>query len=144
MEMINPYPAIILCMCLANERWCYIVTSSPIGWVHAQNNPCLFSWIRKLNLNIYLHLLSFLKSISLQWYTSFTAYPWPNYWSNGYLAQLGIFVLDRNGHTHIKEKMRIIIKFWIEMWSLIYTSTEKFQCFVWWICIFFSWCLFSQ
>ena len=29
---------IILCMCPANERWRYIVTSSPIGWVHTQNN----------------------------------------------------------------------------------------------------------
>ena len=24
----------------ANERWCYIVTSSLIGWVHLQNDPC--------------------------------------------------------------------------------------------------------
>ena len=31
---------IILYMCPANERWCYIVTSSLIGWAHAQNDPC--------------------------------------------------------------------------------------------------------
>ena len=31
---------IILCMCLANERWHYIVTSSLIGWAHTQNDPC--------------------------------------------------------------------------------------------------------
>ena len=30
---------IILFMCPANERWCYNVTSSLIGWVHTQNNP---------------------------------------------------------------------------------------------------------
>ena len=23
-----------------NERWCYNITSSLIGWVHAQNDPC--------------------------------------------------------------------------------------------------------
>ena len=30
---------IILCMHPANERRCYIVTSSLIGWVHTQNHP---------------------------------------------------------------------------------------------------------
>ena len=25
----------------ANERWCYIVTSSLIGWAHTQNDPCV-------------------------------------------------------------------------------------------------------
>ena len=30
---------IILCMRAANERRCYIVTSSPIGWAHTQNDP---------------------------------------------------------------------------------------------------------
>ena len=24
---------------VANERWCYIVTSSLIGWAHKQNDP---------------------------------------------------------------------------------------------------------
>ena len=28
-------------MCPANERWCYIVTSSLIGWAHIQNDPCV-------------------------------------------------------------------------------------------------------
>ena len=27
----------ILCMCPANERWCYTVTPSLIGWAHTQN-----------------------------------------------------------------------------------------------------------
>ena len=30
---------IILCMCPANERWRYSVTSSLIGWAHTQNDP---------------------------------------------------------------------------------------------------------
>ena len=30
---------IILCMCAANERRPYSVTSSLIGWVHSQNDP---------------------------------------------------------------------------------------------------------
>ena len=30
---------IILCMRPANERWCYNVTSSLIGWAHSQNYP---------------------------------------------------------------------------------------------------------
>ena len=32
---------IILCLHPANERRRYIVTSSLIGWVHTQNDPCL-------------------------------------------------------------------------------------------------------
>ena len=31
---------IILCMRPANERRCYNVTSSPIGWAHTQNGSC--------------------------------------------------------------------------------------------------------
>ena len=34
-------PRIILCIHPANERWCYIVTSSTIGWSHTQNDPWL-------------------------------------------------------------------------------------------------------
>ena len=30
---------IILCMCLANERWRNIVMLCLIGWVHTQNDP---------------------------------------------------------------------------------------------------------
>ena len=30
----------VLCMCPANERWRYIVTSSLIGWAHTRNDPC--------------------------------------------------------------------------------------------------------
>ena len=33
-------PGIILCMGPANER-CYFVMSSPIGWAHTQNDPCI-------------------------------------------------------------------------------------------------------
>ena len=29
-----------MCMCPAHERWCYIVTSSLIGWAHIQNDLC--------------------------------------------------------------------------------------------------------
>ena len=32
--------AFILWMCPANERQCYIVTSSLIGWAHKQKDPC--------------------------------------------------------------------------------------------------------
>ena len=31
-------------MCRANERQCYIVTSSLIGWAHAQTDPCNHIW----------------------------------------------------------------------------------------------------
>ena len=37
------YTAITLFMHPANERWCYIVTSSLIGLVHTQNDPCLYT-----------------------------------------------------------------------------------------------------
>ena len=32
---------IIFFMHPANERWHYIATSSLIGWMHTQNNPCI-------------------------------------------------------------------------------------------------------
>ena len=36
---------IILCMRPANARWCYIVKSPLIGWVHSQNDPwCRDQW----------------------------------------------------------------------------------------------------
>ena len=37
----NTVLGIILCMRPANERRRYIVTSSLIGWVHTQNDPCI-------------------------------------------------------------------------------------------------------
>ena len=36
---LSSYPEAILCMCPANERWRYNVTSSLIGWAHAQYDP---------------------------------------------------------------------------------------------------------
>ena len=39
-NMIIQFSGIILCMRPANERRHYIVTSSLIGWVHTQNDPC--------------------------------------------------------------------------------------------------------
>ena len=40
------FASIILCMCPANERWCYTVTPSLIGWAHTQNAPCICSKTR--------------------------------------------------------------------------------------------------
>ena len=40
---------IILCMHLANERRRYIVMSSLIGWAHAQNDSCVYIWVRSRN-----------------------------------------------------------------------------------------------
>ena len=40
-HFIYIYPGIILCVCPANERRRYNVTSSHIGWAHTQNDPCI-------------------------------------------------------------------------------------------------------
>ena len=40
------FTGMILCMHLANESWCYNVTSSLIGWAHSQNYPCVWSDFR--------------------------------------------------------------------------------------------------
>ena len=40
-----------LCMCPANERWCYNVMSSVIGWAHTRNDLWLY-W-RFINICIY-------------------------------------------------------------------------------------------
>ena len=42
---INTKPRMILCMRPANERWCYIVMPSLIGWAHTQNHSCETLWI---------------------------------------------------------------------------------------------------
>ena len=42
---------IILCMHPANERWCYTVTPSLIGWAHTQNDPCLWFICTKCTAN---------------------------------------------------------------------------------------------
>ena len=41
MQIAGPSPGIILWVGPANERRCYIVTSSFIGWAHTQNDPCI-------------------------------------------------------------------------------------------------------
>ena len=40
LHVLLAHAGIILCMRPANERRCYNVTSSLIGWVHARNDPC--------------------------------------------------------------------------------------------------------
>ena len=48
------FAGIILCMRPANERRRYNVTSSPIGWAHAQNDRCIClrnDWILLLCLS---------------------------------------------------------------------------------------------
>ena len=39
--VVTAHTGIVLFMRPANERWCYIVTSSLIGWVHKQNDPII-------------------------------------------------------------------------------------------------------
>ena len=55
---ILPSSEIILGMGSANERRCYIVTSSLIGWAHSHNDPCILP----CQVSIY-HWLSFQCSI---------------------------------------------------------------------------------
>ena len=40
-NIILRMPCIILCMHSSNERQCFIVSSSPIGWGHTWNDPCV-------------------------------------------------------------------------------------------------------
>ena len=42
---LNRSAGIILCMCPANERQCYNVMSSLIGWAHTQNDP--WKWLKR-------------------------------------------------------------------------------------------------
>ena len=39
---MSPYAGIIPCMHPDNERWCYSVTPSLIGWALTQNDPCIW------------------------------------------------------------------------------------------------------
>ena len=41
-QVLIPYARIILRMRPANERWCYSVTPSLIGWVPTQNDTCIW------------------------------------------------------------------------------------------------------
>ena len=89
------YLGIILYMCPANERWCYIVTSSDIGWTHTQNDPWeptsqlthwgrdkidaisqttysnAFSWMKMNEFRLWFHwslFLRFKSTISHHWF----------------------------------------------------------------------------
>ena len=44
------------CMCLDNEQWRYIVASSPIGWVHTQNDPWKWKYGNFVKKYILLYL----------------------------------------------------------------------------------------
>ena len=44
---VRLYAGIILCMCPANESWCYTVTPPLIGWAHAQNDPWVWPYLSK-------------------------------------------------------------------------------------------------
>ena len=68
------YPGIILCMCPANGRPRYTVTSSIIGWTHTQNDP----WT--------LHTAQ-------QWWKQ-TIYPPLNYQKTPYFLVLMAYLLD--------------------------------------------------
>ena len=48
---------IFLCMCQANDRWCYNVTSSLIGWAHSQIDPCSCNHCRQLCIPLSAALL---------------------------------------------------------------------------------------
>ena len=50
MIKVEFYAEVILRMRPANERWCYSVTPSLIGWAHTENDPCL--WEEGGNINL--------------------------------------------------------------------------------------------
>ena len=56
------HTGIILCMHPANENWCYIVTSSLIGWAHTQNDPWSQSSRHRKNLQKYLSTMPNLRT----------------------------------------------------------------------------------
>ena len=63
----------ILLICPANQRPCYFVTSSLIGWPHTQNDP--WSWIRNVNSQLYSNVMNIPRApgyinsiISMQWW----------------------------------------------------------------------------
>ena len=72
-------PGIILYMHPANKRWRYIVTSSFIGWVHIQNDPCIHTVHTLLCFDLVWH-----QSVSLkvpQWLHWYRGNP-EEYWLN--------------------------------------------------------------
>ena len=63
--LLMPYAGINLWMHPANERHCYTVTWSLIGWVHTQNSPCLWHQVTLLALfNVMVWHLSIAKTIT--------------------------------------------------------------------------------
>ena len=43
----------------ANERWCYFITTSPIGWAHTQKDPSAHNFFQVSMNNIYHSALQF-------------------------------------------------------------------------------------
>ena len=71
--------SVILCICPANERWCYNVTLSPIGWLQTQNDHWVTimssqSWLIFLDkiwgvcFEFKVWLVLFFQTIYIFWY----------------------------------------------------------------------------
>ena len=60
--MLTSPVGIILCMHRANERWCYLLTSSLIGLMHTHNDPWFWStsWKNMAHVLIQLFVMSFI------------------------------------------------------------------------------------
>ena len=86
-------PGIILWMCPANERWCYIVTLSLFGWVHTQNDPCIMPFpiilqgsfcvcVQPIRDNVAIVTSSFIGWVYIQ------NYSWSRMWVLSYVINL--------------------------------------------------------
>ena len=51
-----PYSNDSMWICPANERQCYNVTQSLIGWAHSQNDPCILGQTRPADLPLTIFL----------------------------------------------------------------------------------------
>ena len=56
---IKIHTGFILWMRRANGRWCYFITSSPIGWAHTQKDPSTHNFFQVSMNNIYHFALQF-------------------------------------------------------------------------------------
>ena len=123
---------IILYMCSANERWCCNVTTSLIGLVHAQNDPCVQSMIEEslCSRNQFLCLATTPMQYSLKSMTFVNHCGWKQ--STMYRS----WKTYMNGLTHLLIVLHICVSkschHWFRWWLVAYSAPSHYvnQCWV--------------
>ena len=118
----------------ANERWCYNVTLSVIGWANTQNDPCLELFMRLFardNFNIYIYDFAFNWIFWFDEISKFWAIPIQR--RQGLRSDfilinlLKIYWMDNAEYSYEYEKKSILKERTLSMWYWLYSQEMCIQ-----------------